>query len=178
MRRLVLAGFLAVSLVAPLSPSLAAPPDAAKVLGDASAEARRSGRNVLVLFHASWCGWCKQMEAFTHVAAVDAILTRHFEVVWLDVQERGTARSLENPGGNELMNQLGGRQAGLPFFATVDPASTLLANSIVPSTGRNAGFPQTGLEIQQFLNVLKAGAPGITPEELATIKAVLRPHAD
>jgi thiol:disulfide interchange protein len=173
MRRIVLGLALLLSVTLPLRVVEAAPPQARQLLDEASASARRDGRSILLLFHASWCGWCKRMEAFMATPAVRQVLTKYYEIVWLDANERGAASSLENPGARAVLASLGGAGAGLPFFAVIEPGGKVLATSVVPSTGRNTGFPQAGLELQHFANLIKTGAPGITQEELTTLRRVL-----
>lgn len=37
-------------------------PSAELIMGKAIAEAAKSHRNVFIIFHASWCGWCHKMD--------------------------------------------------------------------------------------------------------------------
>jgi thiol-disulfide isomerase/thioredoxin len=166
-----LPALLALVVLAAAVPLRAAPPDAAKVLAEASATAARTGKNVLVIFHASWCGYCRRMASYTAMPSVRQTLDRHLEVVWLDVLERGSAKGLENPGGDAVLTRLGGSGSGLPFYAVLDPRGTLLGNSIRPATGRNTGFPETGEEVAHFLDTIHAGAPRLTAAELDTLHA-------
>ena len=115
------------------------------------------------------------MEAFTAAPAAREVLGRHFEVVWLDVLERGARKSLENPGANAVLGKLGGQGSGLPFYAVLDPSGKVLGTSIVPSTGRNTGYPQASGEIEHFLGTLKTGAPGLTPAELQALRKAFGP---
>ena len=39
------------------------PDSASTILAKAYKQAAAEKKNVMVIFHASWCGWCKKMEA-------------------------------------------------------------------------------------------------------------------
>ena len=91
--------------------------------------------------------------------------------------EQGAKKSLDTPGGDELMKRLGG-PAGLPFFAFLDGQGALLVNSIRPGEngkpGGNIGHPFEPVEVDWFLKMLRKGAPGMTPEETAVLEKYLR----
>ena len=50
--------FLSVTLAAQTSPS-----SADHILKEAYQQAAKEQKNVLVIFHASWCGWCHKMDS-------------------------------------------------------------------------------------------------------------------
>jgi thiol-disulfide isomerase/thioredoxin len=170
MRRPTVTLLFALLTMYSLRPVWAAPPDAATVLAQATARASASKKSLLVLFHASWCGWCRRLQTFSESPAAKPILAKYFEIVWLDVHERGAGRAKENPGAAALMGQLGGATSGLPFFAVLDSKGKTLATSINPTNARNIGCPESLAEIGHFQSMVKAGAPAVTAEELATLR--------
>ena len=92
------------------------------------------------------------------------------------MQEQAGKKSLNTPGGDELMARLGG-PAWLPFFAFLDGQGALTVNSIRPGGGRhggNIGHTVQPYEIDWFLTMLRKGAPHVTIEETATIEKWLR----
>lgn len=133
----------------------AGPPPADAVLKDAQAVAKKEGKNVLVIFHASWCGWCKKLDGFLADKAMKPIVEKALVVVHLTVLESPDKKADENPGGGDLMKRLGGDKAGLPFMAILDPAGKMVINSIAKEG--NTGYPAAPGEIAHFLTMLEKG---------------------
>lgn len=96
------------------------------------------------------------------------------------VQEHGPKAGLDNPGGEEMRAQLGGKDAGLPFFAFLDVDEEMLANSLRPDAGRpsaaNIGYPAKPEEIEWFLAMLAKAAPEMPAAESARVGQWLRDH--
>lgn len=174
MRRAPLLLLLALLLPGAAPATTSAPAPARDVIAAVRTRARSSGKAPLVLFHASWCGWCRKLERTLSLPEVKPIVEQHFELAWLDVQERGTKKALENPGGNEVLAEWGGAEAGLPFYAVLDAKGAVLASALMHGPdGRPsgaAGFPGTAQEIDHFLWMVKKGASAITPSELETLR--------
>lgn len=170
-RRLIFAFVLGCGLLASV-PAPAAPPTAAAVL-DAAAKAGKAGRkNILVVFHASWCGWCRKLDAVLSAPAAKEILDRHYEKAGLTVLERGEKKALENAGADDLLTSLAGKGAGLPFTAVLDRKTRrAIATSSTGGPGTNVGFPAKAHELDHFVGMLRKGAPGMSEAEAETIRA-------
>jgi hypothetical protein len=140
------------------------------VLNKALTEAKAGKKNVLLVFHASWCKWCKMMEKNMDLSETKPIFDKRFVTAYVDVQERGDKKSLENPGGQELMNKYKGENAGLPFWLIVSPKGDVLADSF-DAKGENLGSPATPEEVTTFIAKL-GKASKLTNEEAQTIEKV------
>lgn len=153
------------------------PPSTSEVLKTAFATAKSDKKPVWVIFHASWCGWCKKLDAFMAMPEFKSILEKNFVIVHLDVMENGPQKALENPGGMEYMIKLGGEKAGLPFFAMLDQNGKVLADSMMPVPGKpekqNTGHPIEPSEVAHFMSMLQKAAPKITAEEREKINKFL-----
>lgn len=152
-------------------------PSAQQVLNGAESQASMQHKRILVIFGASWCGWCKQLDAFLNTPDIRAILDRNFVIVHLTVEERGRMTSLNTPGGQSVMVALGGpRDRSLPFYAVLTSDGRLIANSNRPAplcqAGlSNIGFPATLQDLTWFLMMLKKGAPIFTTTDQRVVTA-------
>ncbi len=140
------------------------------VLNKAYKEAKAGKKNVLLVFHASWCKWCKMMEKNMDLPEAKPIFDKRFVTAYVDVQERGDKKSLENPGGQELMNKYKGENAGLPFWLILNPKGEVLADSF-NIKGENLGSPATPEEVATFIAKL-GEASKLNNEEAKIIEKV------
>jgi len=167
-----------VLLVGALEMAGAGSPSAQQILTGARAQAAAQHKNILVLFQASWCVWCKRFDAFIETPEIQPIFARHFVIARLDVQERGDRASLNTPGGKELAAQLGTKDNSLPFFAFLDEHGELIANSYRPVPGKpdgaNIGHPTEPEEIDYFMVMLRKAAPALSSADAQLIEDCLR----
>jgi len=140
------------------------------VLNKALTQAKSENKNVLLIFHASWCGWCKLMEKNMNLPITKPLFDKSYVTAYIDVQERGEKKSLENPGGQELMNKYKGETAGLPFWLMINPKGELLADSF-DDKGENIGSPTSPEEVASFLTKLEKTSQ-LNKTELQNIKQV------
>ncbi|WP_343686738.1 thioredoxin family protein [Chryseobacterium gleum] len=140
------------------------------VVNKAITEAKAGKKNVLLIFHASWCKWCKMMEKNMDLPETKPIFDKRFVTAYIDVQERGDKKSLENPGGQELMNKYNGENAGLPFWLILNPKGGVLADSF-DAKGENLGSPATPEEVATFIAKIEKSSK-LNKEEAQTIGKV------
>jgi len=129
---------------------------ASVVLEKAMAQAKKEKKNVFVMYHASWCGWCKKMEANMQNEAVKPFFDKNYVTTFLTVQERKD-KSLENPGADEILKKYKADKSGIPFWQIYDADGNLLADSF-DSKGQNMGCPTTKEEVAEFTDKLKKSA--------------------
>lgn len=153
--------------------SLLAAPTADEIMSAAQAKAGRENKAIYVHFSASWCGWCKRLDAFLESPQIKPVFEKHFVPVKLIVQENDQNKALENAGGTNWLAQVGGPE-GLPFSAFLDAKGKLLVNSKPNATGGNIGYPAQSAEIDWFLSMLKKAAPKNSDAELKIIETALR----
>ena len=150
-------------------------PSAETVMKAAYKQAVEEHKKVMVIFHASWCGWCKKMEASINEPALKKMFTDNYVIVYLDVLEQPAKKNLENPGSLELMTKYKGEKSGLPFWYITDAQGKELADSQVrpagagfDSYGENVGCPAQDSEVAFFIKALKSTSE-LKDDELALI---------
>jgi thiol-disulfide isomerase/thioredoxin len=137
------------------------PPAAAEIIKQACAEAAASNKKVMVLFHASWCGWCHKLDTFMASPACKPLFDQSFVVCHLTVAESPDKLDLENPGAEELYDKYADKNSGIPFFLILTPDGAVIADSRIKpvgakpgSSGDNIGYPASKEEVTYFLRVL------------------------
>jgi thiol-disulfide isomerase/thioredoxin len=155
--------------------SAQAPETAARVLDDACRQAAKEKKNVMIVFHASWCGWCKKFEASVNDPSCKDYFDRSYVIKYLTVLESKDKKQLENPGANEMFEQNGGKGGGIPYFLVYDKNGKLLADSKMNVTApggevkrSNMGCPAADEEIAAFVDILKKTSK-IKPSDIEAI---------
>jgi thiol-disulfide isomerase/thioredoxin len=139
------------------------PESAEALLSKAYKQAAKEKKNVFVIFHASWCGWCKKLDASINDPSCSDYFNKSFVFVHLTVLESKDKKNLENPGATEMfIKYCGGKSQGIPFFLIFSKKGTLLADSQIRSVGdgldkpgQNIGCPAAPEEIAAFIESLK-----------------------
>ncbi len=174
MRRILVFGiFLLYGSVSVGNAQFVKPAPAQDILNAALKKATVENRNVWLIFHASWCGWCKLLDKALEHPEIKGVIEEHYVVTHLDIMEmqKGKKDSLENPGGVEIAKKLGGEKSGLPFFAFLDGNGTKLADSNIMPKGENIGYPAAKEEIVEFGKLLEKTAPRMSEKDRGRIIA-------
>lgn len=169
MRRL---GFLiALSVMASAAFAQAPPPASAEAaINAARGKAIQGNKAVFVRFTASWCGWCHKMQGVLDKPEIKAIWDKYFVSQPIIVLENGDKEKLENPGGEKLMESVGGKDQGIPFFYFADAKTgKMIVNSLMPAEGgkkaANVGCPYEPNEVAFFMDIIKKAAPKMSDAE-------------
>lgn len=153
---------------------------AESVLAKASKQAKAENKKIFLIFHASWCGWCKKMDISMSNPACKKFFDDNFVIVHLTVEESEKNKQLENPGADLVKKKFLGEKAGLPFWLILDADQKLVADSYIrkPGTaadqpGDNIGCPASENEVNEFVKILKRTTK-LNDEELAVIVKLFR----
>jgi thiol-disulfide isomerase/thioredoxin len=177
MKKLLLSAYLLITAaVLQAQPSA---PSAGEIMKEAYQQAARENKNVFIIFHASWCGWCHRMDNSMNDPSCKKFFDDSYVVRHLVVDESADKLSLENAGAKELRTKYYGDGQGIPFWLIFDKGGNLLADSKIRKEGDNAmqgdntGCPANEKEVNFFIGVLKKTS-SITKEQLEIIKKRFR----
>jgi thiol:disulfide interchange protein len=146
------------------------PDSAAAVRQGAEDRAAKEGKAVFLEFHASWCIWCKRLNAMLDNPLVKPIWDKYFVTTEIDAKERAGKVQLENTGWGALMKEYNATDAGLPYFVFLNPKGTILGDCLDPE---NMGYPAGKHDSAAFLAAIAKSAPSITHAELSVIQDYL-----
>jgi thiol:disulfide interchange protein len=149
------------------------PQTATKMVAEAVSRARAEHKVVLIEFGASWCTWCRKFEAFVQSPDVGPIVASHYRIVNLTVREHEDKKTLDTPGGMDVLTAYGGEEAGLPFYVFLDGSGRKIADSNAMPDGTNIGFPASALEVDAFVRLIDRTA-SLAPDDRAKVLAYLR----
>ena len=138
-----------------------APLSSEEIMKEAFTSAKNQNKKVLVLFHASWCGWCHKMDTSLNDASVKKFFDDNFVIRHLIVFESKEKKNLENPGALEMITKYEGKDQGIPFWLIFDKDENFLVDSRMKAkiNGveklQNTGCPASKEEVDYFIEVLK-----------------------
>jgi thioredoxin-related protein len=149
------------------------PLPAKEVLANAMQTATAQQKNILIHFGASWCSWCKRLDEMLESTEVGKLFQDNYVITHLTIQESKDKLALENPGAQEMVNEAGGKDSGVPVYIFFDSAGKRLATSMAMADGGNIGHPATPEEIKAFDGLLEKTAPRMTAEQRKQISEYL-----
>src|SRR5258705_8225634 len=154
---IALASFLFSSVHAQLGPL-----SADEIMQEAYQQAAKEKKNVIVIFHASWCGWCHKMDSSMNDKNCKKFFDDNFVIRHLVVDESKDKKNLENPGADEFRAKYNGDKQGIPFWLIFDKNGNLLGDSQMrpegagfDTRGDNIGCPASAKEVEAFIKLLK-----------------------
>jgi len=148
-------------------------PSADEVLKTAYQQAAKENKKVFLIFHASWCGWCRKMDSSIHDPSVESYFDKSYVLTHLTVLERGAKEVLENPGAEEFLAAHDGKDKGLPFWIILDKNGNTLGDSQV-KPGVNTGCPATKEEVAHLIKILEKTSTINEGDKLAVEKIFRR----
>jgi thioredoxin-related protein len=156
------------------------PESADSIIGNACIRAAKENKNVFIIFHASWCGWCRKMDSSINDKECKHFFDDNYIIRHLVVHESINKKQSENPGALELMTRYNGGDQGIPFWLIFDKNGKLLADSQIRAEGEglekkgeNSGCPASAKEVKYFIRVLKETSR-LTDEQLQVIEKRFR----
>lgn len=169
MKRRVFLGALAATIMTPGS-AFAVAPRASEAVAQAAVSAEANGKRLLLIFYASWCGYCDLLDMMLEDAACAPILDRHFVVYHLRaLEKKPEMRAQQLDGADDVYSSLVADRIGLPYMAALDGKAARVADSVMRS-GDNFGFPVDAVELDNFQDMMRTAAPKMTIDEARTLR--------
>ena len=139
------------------------PMPASDILEMAKKEARKQNKNIFIMWHASWCGYCHKLDTLMNDELIKEYFTGSYVIKHMIVKEhKEEMKLLENPGAAELLAKYNGDKAGIPFWVVLNKKGELLADSYMredgigmDKPGQNTGCPLMKAEVEHWISVLK-----------------------
>lgn len=155
-----------------------------QVMQDAMQQAAKEKKNILIIFHASWCGWCRKMDSSIDDENCRKYFDENYVIRHLVVDESRDKKNLENPGADEFRVKYNGDNQGIPFWLIFDKNGNLLADSqmrpagsSLDARGVNVGCPASEKEVAEFTDILKKTSR-LKKSELETIARRFRKNEE
>ena len=171
--------FIGAVSIANIALSQRAPASAEEIMKDAYTVAKKENKKVMLIFHASWCGWCHKMDTSLNDASIKKYFDDNFVIRHLVVFESKGKENLENPGALEMLTKYKGSDDGIPFWLIFDKDENLVADSRMKTTAngvekfKNTGCPASKEEVDHFIDVLKR-TTSLKEDELEMIRRRFR----
>lgn len=159
---------------------------AEKVLDSAFQEAGLTGKNVLIVFSASWCVNChilidSLLEFKNSNYDYNKLFHDNYVIKYLITAESKGNKHLENPGADKILTEYNSGHISLPFFVILDSKGKVLKDSYMDTPkGRlhskiNIGRPYSKDEVNYFLDILRITSK-LSETELIAIKRRCNPE--
>ena len=147
------------------------------IMKKALADAATTQKNVFIIFHASWCGWCHKMDNSMNDEKLKAFFDNNYVIIHLTVNESKDKRELENPGADELRKKYHGEHQGLPYWFILDAKGNFLADArlnpgnadVKNAETTSVGCPASSEEVNYFVKVIKKTS-SLNNEQLTMIR--------
>ncbi len=131
------------------------PASANEILENAFSKAKAEKKNVFIIFHASWCGWCRKMDTTMSASACNPFFDKNYVIAHLTVLESNNKKQIENPGAQELYEKYAPKNSGIPFWLVYNAKTKQVIGDAKLPDGTNSGCPASDAEVTHFINVLK-----------------------
>jgi len=129
---------------------------------DAMQQASKENKNIFIIFHASWCGWCHKMDSSINDKSCKKFFDDSYVIRHLVAYESKNRKNLESAGVYAFLSKYNADDLGLPSWLIFDNNGNLLADSQMrpngaglKTKGENIGCPATAKEVESFIDILK-----------------------
>jgi len=127
-------------------------------------------KGLLLVFFASWCGWCRLMDEFLEETRTQLVIGARFRTLHVRVLETESRyRGQQFEGADAAFRHYAGENMGLPFLVFMNASGQVLTTTRSGITGDNIGFPGTPVEYAWFERMLAQAAPDAAESDRAAL---------
>jgi len=156
------------------------PPSAKAALAASMKQAKKEGKQVLVMFKASWCGPCQKAQEYLQKPTLARFIDKYYVLVKLDCLEKKNRPDLENEGADSEKARLCGVKPSLPSFAILDSDGALKWDFVGRRDGleKPMNFGEGKGFIGLFLLMLHQASPKIPMSDLRQLRSFMDAQSD
>lgn len=117
------------------------------LLQNALSLAKKEHKNVFVWFTSTWCGPCKDLKKSIYDVYNIDFFDKNYVLLPIYSNEFGAKKSLENPGGRDLLKRYNGDTTGIPYWFILNTDGKKLHGAV--------GYSYDDDYLKGFMQVLK-----------------------
>ena len=136
--------------------------DVNTIIKETCRQASLQNKKALIIFHASWCIWCKKLDSSLNDSCCKKFFNDNYVIQHVTAFEVADKKSLNNPGGEAFLAAHHAVEQGIPAWFIFDKDGSLLADSQLrpqgvstSAEGSNIGCPANETEINYFIKLLE-----------------------
>ena len=149
---------------------------AQEIISETCKQAAQQNKKAFIIFHASWCIWCKKMDKSLNDSSCKNFFDDNYVISHITVDEEKEKAVLNNPGGTDFLTAHHANEQGIPAWFILDKDGNVIADSQRRLNGEgfnvegtNVGCPSNETEIEYFISVLQKTSD-INSDQIAAVK--------
>lgn len=153
------------------------PADVNSIIKQTCVEAGKQHKKAFIIFHASWCIWCRKLDSSMNDVSCKKYFDSNFIITHLTAFEIDDKAKLNTPGNEAFLAAHHAIDQGIPTWFIFDENGNLLADSQLRHKGEgfdvegsNVGCPSNETEINYFISILQK-VSDISESNITSVKA-------
>ncbi len=136
--------------------------DVQSIIKETCKQAALQNKKALIIFHASWCGWCHKFDKSINDSSCKSFFNDNYVIQHITVFEVADKKNLNTPGSEAFLKDHHAYDQGIPAWYILDKDGNVLADSQLRQKGQgpdvegsNIGCPANETEINYFIKLLE-----------------------
>lgn len=144
-------------------------PSAQNIVEEICKQAALQHKNAFIIFHASWCGWCRKLDNNMNSPSLAPFFDSNYVTAHVTVFE--TDSTQDDAGAKDFLSKYNSDKQGIPTWFIFNDKGELLMSSFMKNQsdeGVNVGCPAEPQEVAYFIKVLEKTS-SISAEQKASV---------